>query len=501
MLLDLHGYPITSAESNPYPLYEGASTSARMGDWGLSGAGPNVGLAGLSTIRRRARHFERNTTLVKSALNSYASNMIGVGITPEFRFRDPKKNEEFKELWDDCLSQLDHLGFSDFYGLQEIVARLLVRDGEAIVVIREQEPHPDLYVPIKIQVLESDHLDANYNDFAENGNEIRHSIEFENGVPVAYHLLDDHPGETFLTSSGGQKTRVPVDDVCFVFHATRGGQVRGGSFIAPIVTKINLIDRYEDAELDRKVKHASIGGFVYQDTTHLPPPMPGQKSGVFQGGVQSIEVKPGTFPVLRNGGRIAFTETPDVGNNYEPFMKFNYRMVASSLTGITYEQLSGDLSGVNYTSLRAGRIESDRFCQMLVARTVIFQFCRKFINRWIRTAILTGAVSTVSAKEYLDHPRKYHRVNWNLHKKPFTDPVKDRLAEQMDIRNGLISRREVAASHNRSIEIIDRENAEDLKRAEDIGLRYDCYPSHSNKAGTAQAKAEENVIHKSLEEE
>lgn len=501
MILDQSGNPYPTVSTDTFsPLYEGASTSARMGDWGLSGAGPNVGLSGNSAIRRRGRHLERNNAVVKSALESFVSNMVGVGVTPEFCFANPEQAEEVKEVWEDSVSEMDYLGFSSFYGLQEQVARLLVRDGEAIVVIRDVPPSPDLLVPLQLQVLEADHLDISYNDIAASGNEIRHSIEFENGKPVALWLFENHPGETYLTATSYERKRVPMEDACLVFRSTRGGQVRGGSFLAPLITKLNLIDKYDDAELAKKLKTSLIGGFVYQDMAHVAPPMPGQQVGKAKNGVSSIELKPGTFPVLRDGMKIAFSDTADVGNNYEPFMKVQYQTVASGLTGITYEQLTGNLSGVNYTSLRAGRIESDRFCAMVVDRTVVFQFCRKFINRWMRTAILTGAITSISVKDYLAKPRKFQRISWHPHVKPFTDPVKDRLAEQMDARNGLTSRREIAARHNRSVENIDRENSEDLQRAESYGLRYDCYPSHSNKAGTAQ-KIEETVIQDSVKVE
>jgi len=195
--------------------------------------------------------------------------------------------------------------------------------------------------------------------------------------------------------------------------------------------------------------------------------------------------------------KIALSETPDVGANYLSYMQVQLRVIARGL-GCTYEQLIGDLEGVNYTSLRAGLIEFRRPCETIIARTLVFQFCRPAIDRWIRCAVLSGALKTITPEIYLRNPRLFHRVDWHPHGWDFTDPVKDRLAEQLDVRNGLDSRRKQAARRNRSVENIDNENAEDMQRAEQNNLRYDCYPAHANKAGTIQ-KVEEKVLMDSLE--
>jgi len=497
MILDHRGNPTSSTITQDVgPLYEAGSTSDRMGYWGLSGSGPNAGQGGLVAVRKRTRQLERNDPNVKGAVDSFVSNMVGAAITPEWQLENKEQKKELKSLWDDSQNQLDYMGYTNFYGQQELAARSMVRDGESLAVVHELPPSVKRYVPIQFQLLEADHLDPAYNDISPDGNEIRHSIEFVKGRPVKYWLYDDHPGENYLTSSCGKRTPVDRDDLFHVFRLTRAGQCRGLGFFSTVITKLHDINVYDDAEVLRKKLTTLWGGFIYQDGA-LDPTNLGGKPGSKVNGTQSIELKAGTFPVLRNGMKIAFNETVDVGNNYKDFMRVQFRIIARGI-GITYEQLTGDLEGVNYTSLRAGLIEFRRLCETIVARTLVFQFCRPAVDRWIRCAVLNGALQTITPAQYLANVREFHRVDWHPHGWAFTDPVKDRVAELMDVRSGLDSRRKQAARRNRSVENIDQENAEDMQRAIALELAYDCYPGQTNQAGTIQ-KIQEKTILQSME--
>lgn len=492
-ILDHTGVPLSMSEASPSPIFEGASVSARMGDWGMSAAGPTASLVGgLGALRTRARDLERNNPSVKGGIDSFVSNLVGTDISPNWNLDNQAQKDELQQLWEDSQAEADFYGTTDFYGTLEITARGMIRDGEQLARFHDVDPAMGLLVPMQVQLLEADHLDAGYNDISPDGNEIRFGIEWQNGRRKKYWLFGDHPGENFLR--GSDLRRIPVDaiDIAHVFRPLRAGQARGITGLASIITKLREIDIYDDAEVVRKKVAALWGGFIYSDTpVNDRTTMGGTNKGT-SNGVSSIELKPGTFPVLKNGMKIAFSDTADVGNNYQAFMKVQMRMVARGL-GITYEQLTGDLEGVNYTSLRAGMIEFRRLCETIIARTLIFQYCRPWVNRWIRSAVLNNACKTISVSEYLQNPRLFHRVDWNLDGWDFTDPVKDRVAEMMDIRNGIETRGQKVAKRGNNIDKVDRQNAAEKKRAEEQGLVYDCYPSQTDKTGTMQ-KVQDKII-------
>lgn len=496
-IVDASGRPYQSTVSaNSFgALYEGGSNADRFGSWGLSGAGPNAELGGIINLKKRARQSERNNPSASGAIDAFVSNLVGTSISPSWQLENLFQKEEIESLWFDSQQQLDFVGFSDFYGQLELMCRAMIRDGEAFAVIHELAPSLQRYVPIQIQPIESDHIDPVYNDISPEGNEIRFGIEWKGGRPYKYWIYNNHPGEVFLTADNLSRIGVLAEDVLHVFRQRRPGQCRGVTWLASVITKLHDINIYDDAEVVRKKVAALWGGFIYQDN-QLPNPTAnpfGGRPGSQNNGVQNIELKAGHFPVLRDGMKIAFSESSDVGNNYSEFMKTQFRLIARGI-GITYEQLTGDLAGVTYSSIRSGLIEFRRLCETIVARTLVFQYCRPVINRWIQSAVLNGCLKTITPAEYLKNQRMFHRVDWHPHGWDFTDPVKDRVAEQMDIRNGIKSRRQVVAKRNGSIEVVDRENREDLQRAVDNGLLYDCYPSQTSGTGQTQKVVEKTIM-------
>ncbi len=137
-------------------------------------------------------------------------------------------------------------------------------------------------------------------------------------------------------------------------------------------------------------------------------------------------------------------------------------------TGITYEQLTGDLTGVNYSSIRAGLIEFRRRCGMLQHNIMVYQFCRPVWDRWLELAILSGEldIGEKGAKEAKE-------VKWIAQGFDWVDPLKDQQAQQMAVRNGFKSRSEVVSELGYDIEEIDQEIAEDQRRASSLGLSFD----------------------------
>lgn len=468
--------------------YEGAGYGRRMSGWGMSTAGPNAALfSSLSALRSRQRQLVRNHPLAAGGVDSLISNMVGKGITPRWQIDDSDLKEQIQELWADSVDEMDAAGVSGFYGLQDTVGRTMANGGETLVRFRSRRPWDGLAVPLQLQVLEGDHLDEAYNTLADNGNEIRMGIEFNGiGRRAAYWLFKNHPGEQFLTADNTSRVRVPASEMLHVFRPLRAGQIRGVPWFAQIIVKLHEIDQCVDAELVRRKTTAMFGGFVTRTVDYggdYPPPIGLRKDDDAQGNAV-IEIEPGTFPELPPGMDVKFAEPKDVSGNYTAWMEQQLRDIARGM-GITYEQLTGDLEGVNYSSIRAGLLEFRRLITMIQYQTLIFQFCRPVVNRWLDTAVLSGALVI---PDYLKNRRKYRRVQWMPDGWDWVDPVKDQKADMMEIRNGLTSRARKVAERGGDIEVIDREIAEDNERSDRLGLVFDSDPRKTTASGIYQEK-------------
>ncbi|EEB56093.1 putative phage portal protein [Wolbachia endosymbiont of Culex quinquefasciatus JHB] len=287
-------------------------------------------------------------------------------------------------------------------------------------------------------------------------------IEFNKlGQREAYYLFKEHPGENTF----GESVRVPANDVLHIYKPLRPGQIRGEPWLSNVLLKLYELDQYDDAELVRKKTAAMFAGFI----TRLDPEANIMGEGeASEQGVALSGLEPGTMQLLDPGEDIKFSEPSDVGGSYEAFMRQQLRAIAIG-TGITYEQLTGDLTGVNYSSIRAGLIEFRRRCAMLQHNIMVFQFCRPVWNRWLELAVLCGELRidekvAKAAKE---------EVKWIPQGFDWVDPLKDQQAQQMAVRNGFKSRSEVVSEMGYDVEEIDQEIAEDQKRADSLNLFFD----------------------------
>lgn len=477
--------------------YEGATTGRRMGMWGTSSAGPNTSLySSLNTLRGRTRELRRNNPLAESGAESYIANIIGSGINPRWQIKDnPDLKQEIQELWNDWTDESDFDDLLDFYGQQSLGVSGLIDAGEFLCRFVDVGPGEYDTVPLKLQLLEADHLDETFNSVATNGNEIRMSIEIDKlGRRQAYWIWDEHPGEMLsFKAITAERTRILKADMLHVYKPLRIGQMRGRPWLASIIVKLRELDQYEDAELVRKKTAAMFGGFITETMN-----AEGAAAGTLFGRQLSspdinandiIALEPGTFPVLPVGKSVQFSNPADVGITYDVWIKQQLREVAAGM-GITYEQLTGDLSGVNYSSIRAGLLEFRRRVNQLQHQIIIHQFCRPIARRWMDTAVLCGALRI---PDYFQNRRQYLRILWRPDGWPWVDPVKDQLAEQMAIRNGFKSRARVVAEKGDDVENVDIEIAEDNERADKAGLVLDSDPRKTSSSGSLQKAIDETI--------
>lgn len=453
-----------------------------MASWGLSGHGPNslIGTS-LASVRARSRYLTRNNPLAENGTEAWVSNLIGTGIIPRWQIENTELKDKIQLLWKDWTEEADHDGTSDFYGLQSIAARSMAESGECLAQFHYVPIEDTDTVPLQIQLLEPDHLDEKYEDRAKNGNPIRMGIEFNKaGKRAAYHIFKDHPGENYLLSNNTECVRVPSSEMLHIFRPLRPGQARGRPWLTSIVVALKDIDTYEDAERVRKLGAAMFGGFITEppgeDVAISPLGKPTSDDSQSR---DVIALEPGTFPTLPPGFDVKFSSPADVGGNFEAWIKEQKHDIAAGY-GITYEMLTGDLTDVNYSSIRAGLLEFRRRCEALQWHTIIFQFCQPVLRRWLDIAVASGALQI---SDYINNRRSYYRVDWRPQGWKWVDPLKDGLAARLAVRCGFTSRSATVAEQGLDSEDIDRQQAGDNARADKEKLIYDSDSRKTEKSG------------------
>ncbi|WKB50866.1 phage portal protein [Eleftheria terrae] len=470
------------------PTYDGVGGGRRAVTWQVGNPGAVAALAfSQNELRAKSRDLVRRNAWAAAGTEAFVANAIGTGIKPQSLVLDVAQREMIQALWRDWCEDADAAGLTDFYGLQSLACRAMLEGGEALVRLRYRRPEDRLPVALQIQVLEPEHLPATMNLELLSGNVVRAGIEFDRlGRRVAYHLYRSHPNDGALapmSGVGGMETvRIPASEVIHLFRLLRPGQIRGEPWLARALVKLHELDQYDDAELVRKKTAAMFAGFITRGAPEDNLMGEGEPDAH---GAALAGLEPGTLQFLEPGEDIRFSTPADVGSSYADFMRQQFRAVAAAM-GITYEMLTGDLTQVNYSSIRAGLLEFRRRCEALQHGVIVHQLCRPIWRAWMTQAVLEGALELPG---YTRRRRQYQAVKWIPQGWQWVDPKKEFDAMNTAIRSGLLSRSEAISASGYDAEDVDREIAADNERADALGLVFDSDPRHDRPAATTPAPA------------
>ncbi len=451
--------------------YEGAKTGRRHGGWITAGTDANGEIASASgRLRERARDLVRNNAYAAKAMTALSSNLVGTGIIPRARTGEDGLSEQVDSLWNRFAESCDADGRLDFYGIQTLVVRTMVESGECLLLFRQTPHRDDGTVPLQLQVLEPDHLDSGQDRDLPGGGYVQQGIEFNNsGQRVAYLLFPKHPGGN--RSLGATKSiRIPARDVLHIFDRLRPGQSRGVTWFAPAILKLRDLDEYDEAELVRKKIEACFVAFVLNGDD-------GETLGdaTQQGDGRRIEsFEPGMVEYLPAGKDVRFGQ-PSASAGYSEYMRVQLHAIASAV-GLTYELLTGDLSQVNYSSIRAGLIEFRRRIKALQAQVLIPGLCRPVWKRFIETAQAAGKIQT--GQEI--------RAEWTPPRFEAVDPMKDIQAEILSVRAGMMTLKEAIARQGYDPGQTLSEISETFKELDRLGITLDTDPRRSTRTGQAK---------------
>jgi lambda family phage portal protein len=388
----------------------------------------------LNTLQA-ARLLAARNPWAANGIAAWQTASVGYGITPSTR------NQTLADAWPAFVASADADGRTDFYGLQAQVVRAMVIDGESFIQIIENTDGP------KLRIIQGGLVDAIYSVDNTAGNRIEQGIEFNSdGQRVAYHLTQDN----------GSRLRVPASQMVHVFRQDYPGQVRGVSWLAPIINTLKDHGALSEALLISAKISAMHAGFITDENGISGVPYEGQQTG----NVLDAGLEPGVIKVLNPGQKITFNSPQQLQQSNE-FAKMNLREMAAGL-GLPEFLLSGDMSQANYSSLRSALVSFRQRVEQVQWHTIIPQLLNPVWNRFALHQALLGNINT----DEIVTPE------WLPPSMPHVDPAKDAEAVASQIASGLMSRRQAVAALGYDIEKLDREIAADLAREKSLGLQF-----------------------------
>lgn len=453
--------------------YDGALSGQRRQGFGARGTSANaeVGPA-LRTLRDRARSMVRNTPHGHAIVDVMVRHVVGAGITPIWNTGSDVLDRRVALLWEEWANHSDAAGELDFYAQQALWVRSMVEGGESLIRFVDLRYSQDTRVPLRLQLLEGDHIDGSRDGLLVEGRRARLGIALgEWDRRDGYWLHETHPGEQAMswTAPGYSSRFVPHDSVVHLYRPLRIGQLRGVTWLAPVLLSAKDLGELMQNTIVKSGVEAAFAGFII-DNGGGPVNM-GQAVDAESGDTTMLP-EPGSLMRVR-GTDIKFAE-PKTSTQFEAIAVATLQGMAAG-TGHTYDQLTGDLRQANYSSLRAGKIEHRRLVEQVQWHDVIPRLDR-VVDRFVDRAILAG-----SLRERADG----YRRDWVPPAVEPIDPLKDLEADIMAVRAGRMAPQEFISQWGRDWRKVVADTAAFFEATDKAGFSFDIDPRRPANGGAA----------------
>lgn len=382
-------------------------------------------------LRSRARHLVANEPYAAAGVSGLVTYGVGAGPMPAHP--NAELVDSFtNEWWNVC----DADGRLDFGGLVALIFRAVVVDGECFVLL--------LNTPqgLRLRAIPAEQVDESKTADLGGGAFIASGIEFNaQGERAAYWVRPFMPTQQFETYA--PPVRVDAADVLHIMRPDGVGQVRGVSWLAPIMLKLADLGLLSDALLKGFQVAAMHAGFMVDQNGIGGMPFDGEQSG----DVLDSSLEPGVIRRLPSGYDVKFSN-PQAAQNSVEFRTSIIEEISAGL-GVPAFMVSGNVNRANYSSLRAALITFKASLEAIQYNLIVPQLLAPIWRRFALTEALRNGGEAEADCE------------WRFPKLPEANPIDAAKTDQLLLQMKLASRRELIAARGETIERVDADIAAD----------------------------------------
>jgi lambda family phage portal protein len=309
---------------------------------------------------------------------------------------------------------------------REGVAKCVLGEHQALAVSTDDIIHHFLIQ--WIQTTEVDDLDTLSTAKPARGNTVYSGVEVDGvGRIVAYHLWSKAPDGT-----QGKLQRLDARRVIYLATLRRPSQVREISRLTPTLQRIKDLNEYLEAVAVKERVAACLAVAV---TTQAPASTLGRglsNTTDATSGYDGQTVTPGMFYYLAPGEDVKSIVPPASGGGARDFVNLHQR-IAGAAQGLSYEATTRDMSEVNYSSARQGRLEDQAEYDML-AQFLIEHLLNDVYEEFLFSCVSSGKLPiddySTRREDYTEHTFMPPGLTW-------IDPLKEIKADQEAVRVNL----------------------------------------------------------------
>ena len=381
------------------------------------------------TVRARARDLERNSDMANSIIGAYKRNVIGLGWTLQAHTGSEKLNDQIEAAWRKWCSRknCDVTETQSFMQMGRMAIERKKVDGG--ILFKKCYMRGGV-VPLRLQALEVDELDASAMTPHNKGNRVVGGIEYNSyNRPVGYWIRQ-YGIDGF---SQMESTYVPAKNMIFFYSKRRPSQIREMSDLAPTISRIRDANEFMTAVSVKERIAACLSVFIKKT---IPTVGIGRGSGLQDAGRFSYDgktISPGMIKELNAGDEIQVVNPTGQATDAAQYVKLQQRLIGAG-QGLSYEATSRDMSQSNYSSARQGIIEDE---QTYIEDKELFIEC--FLDEVYESFIISGVLCGLfNIPDFWDPEKKdkYLAHEWVAAPKRWIDPMKETQAMKVALQTG-----------------------------------------------------------------
>lgn len=364
--------------------YDGASEHYRLEQKGLVfGSQDDLAARELYNLWARSHHASRNDGTIATAKLKYRENLGAVKVV--WKNKNGKVNKKVQALWDTFADDPNLDGYGNLDNTQDNWNAAMFSSGEALtrMIIKRRKGHK---IPLVLQQIESEFLDPLYN--AGDPENTKNSITFKESRPHIYHFLKKLKGVISFGVADAKRVKVPAEDIIHIFIRERPGSWRGIPKPAPILLPSYELADLTDATVNKQINSQAVSWIVKNSNATAsiaigtnrevgdPADLDesGNKRRVFQSSAANVQY-------LNKNEDLIPVQGADIGDNLDVIVRSELRKIAKTC-GITYEVLTGDLTGISFSALKfvvnEMRTSAHFIYQFYTINLGLTPLCRKF---------------------------------------------------------------------------------------------------------------------------
>lgn len=380
-----------------------------------------------ATLRKRSRYEVANNCTARGILLTLAHDVVGRGPRIQFDTGSTEANSlleaEFAK-WTKAAMLPQKL---------RTAVNSKTMDGEifGLSTTNKRLRHP---VKADLRLIETEQI-ADPVNYVPTENRVDGITFDENGNPVSYRMLVQHPGEQYLAPKPLDYRDIDAEKMMHWFRADRPGQVRGIPEITPALPLMAQCRRFVLATLDAAEAAADFAVLLY---TEMPPYTldDGQYTATPVNPMSSFDMERRMMTAVPAGWKAAQMKAEHPATTYAMFKKSMVNDFGRCIC-MPYGVSAGDSSEYNFASGRLDLLPYRKALEILQDELVAV-FLDRLVETWLAEALAYYGIR-YPAMAILDAAN----ITWNFVWDAVgygVNPVDEANARRVDLQSGLTSR-------------------------------------------------------------